>query len=262
MCLIERAQTGDRDARNKLVEENTGLVHHIVKRFQGRGYDREDLFQIGCIGLIKAIDHFDASYDVKLSTYAVPMITGEIKRFLRDDGMIKVSRSIKENGWKIKRATDRLTQEYGRMATVEEIAAATELSVEEIVLALEAVVEVDSIDRTIYEGEGKEISMIDRIVKPKDCSIGQVAGVKEGGFLSEAGHGIIDIEKEQLLNRMLLEQLLDSLDGKEREMIECRYFQNMTQNQVAKRLNMSQVQVSRMEKKILVTMRKRAGLTE
>lgn len=151
MELLRRAHTGDKEARDQLVEENLGLVWSVVKRFAGRGYDREDLFQIGCIGLMKAIDHFDLDYQVKLSTYAVPMIAGEIKRFLRDDGMIKVSRSMRENGWKIKRASEKLSQELGRSATVDEIAAATELTVEEIVLATEAGFEVDSLDRRVYE---------------------------------------------------------------------------------------------------------------
>ena len=111
MELLKKARAGDREARNQLVEENVGLVWSIVKRFTGRGYDKEDIFQIGCIGLIKAIDHFNLQYQVKFSTYAVPMITGEIKRFLRDDGMIKVSRTLKENGWKIKKAAEALNQE-------------------------------------------------------------------------------------------------------------------------------------------------------
>lgn len=256
MCLIEKAQAGDKAARNRLVEENTGLVHHIVKRFLARGYDREDLFQIGCIGLIKAIDNFDSSYHVKLSTYAIPVITGEIKRFLRDDGMIKVSRSIKENSWKIKKATEQLTQQYGRNATVEELAAATELTVEEIVLAMEAVTEVDSIDRTIYEGEGKEITMLEQVVKQSENGIGQITGADR----KNCGTAVMDIEKEQLLNHMFLQQLLEELPQKEQSIIRYRYFQNMTQQQVAEKLNMSQVQVSRMEKKILLSMRKRSEI--
>ena len=123
--LIERSQAGDKEARETLIEENLGLVRHIVKRFVGRGYDMEDLFQIGCIGLMKAIDKFDLKYEVRFSTYAVPMIQGEIKRFLRDDGMVKVSRTLKENGWKVKQAAERLSQEYGREATLQELTEAT-----------------------------------------------------------------------------------------------------------------------------------------
>ena len=118
--LIERSHAGDKEAREVLIENNLGLVHHIVKRFVGRGYDPEDLFQIGCIGLMKAIDKFDLQFDVKFSTYAVPMISGEIKRFLRDDGMVKVSRSVKENGWKITQARDRMQYILGREPTLQE----------------------------------------------------------------------------------------------------------------------------------------------
>lgn len=123
--LIARSQAGDKAAREALIEKNLGLVHHIVRRFLGRGYDAEDLFQIGAIGLMKAIDKFDLAYDVKFSTYAVPMISGEIKRFLRDDGIVKVSRTLKENGWKIRQAAEQIYHERGRDATLEEIAEAT-----------------------------------------------------------------------------------------------------------------------------------------
>ena len=120
--LIERSQAGDKEARERLIEENLGLVRHIVKRFIGRGYDAEDLFQIGCIGLIKAIDKFDLQFEVRFSTYAVPMIQGEIKRFLRDDGMVKVSRTLKENGFKVRQTTQKLLQELGIDPTMQEIA--------------------------------------------------------------------------------------------------------------------------------------------
>ena len=126
-ALIARSQAGDKKAREILVENNLGLVHHIVKRFLGRGIDAEDLFQIGSIGLMKAIDKFDLSYDVRFSTYAVPMIQGEIKRFLRDDGMVKVSRTLKENGWKVRQSMERLSQKLGREATMDELSKAEEL---------------------------------------------------------------------------------------------------------------------------------------
>lgn len=235
MELLKKARAGDREARNQVVEENVGLVWNIVKRFVGRGYEKEDIFQIGCIGLIKAIDHFDMNYNVKFSTYAVPMITGEIKRFLRDDGMIKVSRTLKENGWKIKTAADHLSQELGRNATIQEIAAATELTQEEIVLAMEANSEVDSIYKTVYQSEGKDISMIDQI--PDSMQ---------------------DTKKEQVLDHMLLEYLMGQLNEKERKLIQYRYYHDMTQSQVAKCMGISQVQVSRLEKKILKGMRMQA----
>ena len=152
--LFDRIQKGDTDAREKFIKGNLRLVLSIIQRFSNTGENIDDLFQIGCIGLIKAIDRFDVQFQVKFSTYAVPMITGEIKRFLRDDGMIKVSRTLKENGWKIHQAGERLHHELGRSATVDEIAAATELEREEIVMALEANREVGTIDRMLYQESG------------------------------------------------------------------------------------------------------------
>lgn len=228
--LLMQARAGDRGAREVLVEKNLGLVHHIVKRFQGRGHDMEDLFQIGSIGLMKAIDKFDLSYEVKFSTYAVPMIAGEIKRFLRDDGMVKVSRSLKENGYKIRQATDQLQQMLGREATLAEIQEMTGLSEEDIVLAMEANVEVESIYKAVYQSDGNEICMVDRLPSGRD-------------------------ENEEVLNHMLLQQLLAVLAEDEKQLIILRYFQNKTQTEVAKQLGISQVQVSRLEKRILLRMR-------
>ena len=142
--LIGKSQSGDKEAREVLIEKNLGLVHHIVKRFLGRGYDPEDLFQIGVIGLMKAIDKFDLKLEVRFSTYAVPMITGEIKRFLRDDGILKVSRSLKENCGRIYQAKEKLEKELGREPGLDEIAAEVELSLEEVILALESTAEVES----------------------------------------------------------------------------------------------------------------------
>lgn len=229
--LISQAQKGDKQVRNTLIEENLGLVHHIVKRFLNRGYDAEELFQIGCIGLMKAIDHFDTNYDVKFSTYAVPLIMGEIKRFLRDNGIIKVSRTLKENAWKIKNAQRDLAGPGGREVTIDEIAAETGLTVEEIVLAQEADVEVESLSKVVYQGDGSEISLGDRIADEKD-------------------------EHEVLLNHLFLEQLLQALSEDERYLIKLRYFDNVTQTETAKALGISQVQVSRLEKKILEKMKK------
>ena len=250
--LIERSQAGDKEARERLIEENLGLVRHIVKRFVGRGYDMEDLFQIGCIGLMKAIDKFDLKYEVRFSTYAVPMIQGEIKRFLRDDGMVKVSRTLKENGWKVKQAAERLSQEYGREATLQELTEATGLSEEDIVMALDANVEVESIYKSVYQSDGNEIYLVDQVVSGNGgtgCS---------GMGQSASGSGTCeDAEKEKVLNHMLLEQLLGGLDDKERELIRMRYFQDKTQVEVAKHMGISQVQVSRMEKRILLQLREK-----
>lgn len=230
--LIRKAQEGDKVAREQVINENVGLVWSIVKRFLGRGQEADDLFQIGVIGLMKAVDKFDLSYDVMFSTYAVPMIAGEIKRFLRDNNsLIKMSRSVKENGWKIKVAKEKLSYELGRDATMEELAAATELSLEDVITALEANSEVESIYKTVYQGEGNEIYLLDRIPEEKN-------------------------ETEQLINRMTVEQLLDSLSEEERTLITSRYFEDKTQVETAGILGISQVQVSRLEKKILLKMRK------
>lgn len=230
--LLELAHSGDKAARDLLVQNNMGLVWSIVRRFGNRGYDLEDLFQIGSIGLMKAIDKFDTSFDVKFSTYAVPMITGEIKRFLRDDGMIKVSRSLKENGAKIKQAREKLQAKLGKDPSLQELTEETGIEREEIVMALEANGEVESIYKTYAPEDGKESCLADRLPQEKD------------------GH-------ERLLNHMLLEQLLGELGELEQKLIHLRYFEDRTQMQVAEELGISQVQVSRMEKKILLSMRKK-----
>lgn len=233
--LILRAHNGDKAARDKLVLENIGLVYSVSRRFSGRGYELEDINQIGTIGLIKAIDKFDDSFDVRFSTYAVPMIAGEIKRFLRDDGMLKVSRSLKENGYRIKKASDELVSQNGREATIEELAAATELSVEDVVMALEANTDVESIYRTIYQNDGNEVYLVDKLSGSSGDTVkDEFAGAQE-----------------QLLNSILLEQLLAELDELEGKLIMLRYFKEMTQTQVADKLGISQVQVSRLEKKYL-----------
>lgn len=247
--LIARSQAGEKDAREVLIEKNLGLVHHIVKRFANRGYDMEDLFQIGTIGLMKAIDKFDLSLGLKFSTYAVPMITGEIKRFLRDDGMVKVSRTIKENGLKAGFARQKLQGVLGREPTIQEIAEETGLDREEIVLAMEASIEVESIYSAVYQDDGSEVYLVDKVVRGARGSVGSSM---LGSCDSE------DSEKEELLNRMLLKQLLDSLEPDQRELICMRYFQNKTQTEIAAALGISQVQVSRMEKKILLRLRELA----
>ncbi len=241
--LIAKSQSGDKEAREVLIEKNLGLVHHIVRRFAGRGYETEDLFQVGVIGLIKAIDKFDLRLGVKFSTYAVPMITGEIKRFLRDDGPIKVSRSIKENALKVRVVRQRLQSGLGREPTLREIAEQAALSEEEIVLAMEATMEVESIYAAVYQEDGSELFLVDRVAADARSGLGSIVG--------EA----VDYEKEELLNHMLLTQLLDELSERERQLIQMRYFQNRTQVEVAAVLGISQVQVSRLEKKILLRMR-------
>ena len=248
--LIARSQAGEKDAREVLIEKNLGLVHHIVRRFSGRGYDPEDLFQIGTIGLMKAIDKFDLKLGLQFSTYAVPMITGEIKRCLRDDGPVKISRTIKENGLKVKLARQKLQAREGREPTLQEIMAETGLSSEDAVMAMEASIEVESIYSAVYQDDGSEVYLVDKVVRGANSSVGSsMVGV----FDSE------DTEKEQLLNHMLLKQLLETLEPSERKLISMRYFQNKTQMEIAGILGISQVQVSRLEKKILLRLRERAG---
>lgn len=248
--LIAKSQAGDKGAREVLIEKNLGLVHHIVRRFIGRGHEPEDLFQIGTIGLMKAIDKFDLSQGVCFSTYAVPMITGEIKRFLRDDGLLKVSRTIKENGYKVRSARQHLQSSLKREPTLQEIAKEAALTEEEIVLAMEAGAEVESIYSAVYQDDGSEMYLVDRVVQKSSGCVGSSMRNCSG---SE------DEEKEKLLDRMLLSELLASLDKADRELIYMRYFQNKTQTEIAGILGISQVQVSRMEKKILLRMRERAG---
>ena len=254
--LMERLQEGDKEARKVLIEKNLGLVHHIVKRFLGRGVEAEDLFQIGTIGLMKAIDKFDLSFQVKFSTYAVPLISGEIKRFLRDDGMVKVSRSLKENGWKINRVIEQKKRESGNDITLQELAEETGLTQEEIVMAMEANIHVESIYKSVYQSDGSEIYLVDLVVAAgSGNSLGVEAGNGRDKKTTLSGT-IEDREKEKVLNHMLLEQLLNGLGDSERKLIKMRYFENMTQVQVARILGISQVQVSRTEKKILQGMRK------
>lgn len=249
--LIERSQAGDKQAREVLIENNLGLVHHIVRRFAGRGHDMEDLFQIGTIGLMKAIDKFDLSVGVKFSTYAVPMITGEIKRFLRDDGPVKVSRTIKENGLKVRMARQRLQVTLKREPTMQELVKEAALTEEDIVLAMEAAVEVESLYSAVYQDDGSEMYLVDKVIQGERGCVGS-------SMSNSAGIGP-DTEKDKLLDRMLLTQLLEGLEVNERELICMRYFQNKTQTEIAAVLGISQVQVSRLEKKILLRMRERAG---
>lgn len=165
MKLINMAHAGDKAARDQLVMDNVGLIWSIVRRFSGRGYEMEDLFQIGSIGLIKAIDKFDTGFDVKFSTYAVPMITGEIKRFLRDDGMLKVSRSIKELGVKVRAAREEMTYSLGREPTIEEIAGRLGTSREEVAASLEAAAEVESLYRPADSGDENSTYLMDRLAQ-------------------------------------------------------------------------------------------------
>ena len=229
-ALMEASHQGDKAARELLVEENLGLVFSVAKRFLGRGCEMEDLIQIGSIGLLKAIDKFDQSYEVKFSTYAVPLIAGEIKRFLRDDGLIKVSRSLKEMAALICQTRERMEKTLGREPSLKELQSELQVPREEMMLALEACSDVESIYKPIYEGDGAAVLLMDRLEERENAN-------------------------ERLLNRMLLEQLLKKLEGREQKLIDLRYFMDKTQMETARELGMTQVQVSRLEKKILKKMR-------
>lgn len=228
--LIKLAQNGDKNALETIVETNSGLIWSVVRRFLNRGYDSDDLFQIGSIGLLKCIKKFDVNYEVKFSTYAVPMIMGEIKRFLRDDGIIKVSRPLKEMATKAKYMKDVITKEKNEEPTINEIAVALDVSVEDLVLALEADREVESLYSTVYQNDGKSVYLIDKLELKGDNS-------------------------EKIVDNIVLKQVIDSLEEREREIILLRYFKDKTQNEVAKIIGVSQVQISRIEKKILSKIR-------
>lgn len=222
--LIKMSQSGDHDARDRLVQKNMRLVWSVVQRFINRGYEPDDLFQIGCIGLLKSVDKFDLSYDVRFSTYAVPMIIGEIQRFIRDDGAVKVSRSLKETGIKVRKKKDELSKSFGRNPTVSELADALDLSPEDIVLSQEAIRAPSSIHETVFENDGDPITILDQIS---------------------------DNESSKWFDKMVVREAVEQLSDREKLIVYLRYFKDQTQTEVAERLGISQVQVSRLEKKIL-----------
>lgn len=226
---IIKAQNKSEEALTNLVEKNSGLVWSIVKRFSGRGHSTEDLYQIGCIGLIKAIQRFDANYNAKLSTYAVPYIIGEIKRFIRDDGPIKVSRSIKELAMKIIELQRENLNKTGKELQINELAKRLGIEKENIVVAMDAIKRPESIDEEIYDEVGGE-TKVSRISTNKD-------------------------ETEKTINKLCVQELIEELNEDEKQIILLRYYKGKTQSEVAQRLKISQVQVSRIEKKTLLKMR-------
>ncbi|MFZ5352462.1 MAG: RNA polymerase sporulation sigma factor SigF [Bacillota bacterium] len=227
---ISRAQNGDSEAENFLVENNIGLVRSVVKRFLNRGCEYDDLLQIGSIGLLKAIKKFDLSYNVRFSTYAIPMIIGEIKRFLRDDGIIKVSRNLKEIAHKANAAKEMLEKDYGREPTISELASELEISKEELVMALDSVHATQYLYDTIHQDDGSPIMLIDKLDNGED-------------------------EGVDIIDRIALKEMLSNLEAKERQIIMLRYFKDKTQCQVAEELGMSQVQISRIEKRIIAKLK-------
>ena len=224
--LIRQAQTGDRNASEVLVTENSGLIWSVARRFMGRGAEADDLYQLGCLGFLKAVDGFDLQYGTQFSTYAVPKIAGEIRRFLRDDGAVKVSRSLKEQAMTIKSARNHLATALGREPTILEISRQTGFTPEEIALAENATAATESIQR--------------------ECG--------DEGFSLE--NILTDTESEEkMVERIDLGQAISKLPEREAMVIKLRYFHSLTQERVAKVLQVSQVQVSRIEKKALLHLR-------
>ena len=233
MKIIEKAQNGSKEDMTKLLEDNNGLIWSIVRRFNGRGYEIEDLYQIGSIGFIKAIQRFDTSFEVRLSTYAVPYILGEIKRFIRDDGPIKVSRSIKELSIKILEVKKEYFNKTGEEISIKQISDILKLPKEEIVMAIESANPVDSIEEASYTDNktDKTVSIIDKLSTGED-------------------------EQTIISNKLTIRKLIEDLQERDREVIMLRFYKNKTQTQVSKILGISQVQVSRTERKILDNMKK------
>ena len=228
---IKRAQEGDKFELERLVKQNSGLIWSIVKRFSGRGFELEDLYQVGCVGFIKSIKRFDTSFEVKLSTYTVPYILGEIKRHIRDDGTIKVSRSIKELQAKIRQIQEDYQNTYKEEISIEEIAKKLKIAKEDVAIALEANNPIESIDGVYQSDKGdKAISLIEKIPAREN-------------------------EEEKITNRIALKEAIGKLPPQDRQIIMLRFYKEKTQTEVAKILGVSQVQVSRTERRILDKMK-------
>lgn len=223
--LLERIRRGDDDARTKMIEENLRLVEKIATFFKDRGYDREEIVQVGVIGLIKAVDKFDTSYNTRFSTYAYPVIEGEIKRFLRDDGAVKVSRTLKEIAVKGRKAEERLRRKLGREVTINEISNECEIEPEVLSEAFAALTPTRSLYESVYDSGNNEISLMDT--------------------LSD------NDSEEEMINRAMVSEILSVLDARERKIIVLRYFEGKSQKEIAECIGVSQVQVSRLEKKII-----------
>lgn len=230
MDLLRKAQKGDNEARERLINCNLKLIFNLIQRFSHRGYELEDLFQIGSIGLIKAIDKFDFSYGVKFSTYAVPMIIGEIRRFLRDDHPIKVPRSYKELAYKINRSREKLSIELKRDPTINEIATDIGVDTENVISALEALQTPTSIHDTLYQDDSDPIYILDQLPIEKDGNAGW-------------------------FEKITLNEVLDKLPERERKVLLMRFFEDKTQSQIAQVMNLSQVQISRIERAALHRLR-------
>lgn len=234
MDLLHKAQNGDEEARERLVNCNLKLIFNLIQRFSHRGYELEDLFQIGTIGLIKAIDKFDFSFGVKFSTYAVPMIIGEIRRFLRDDHPIKVPRSYKELVYKVNRSREKLAEALKRDPTINEIAADLGVDSEDIIIAIEAVQSPTSIHDTLYQDDSDPIYVLDQLPVDKETT-------------------------PDWFEKIALMEVLDKLPEREKHVLLLRFFEDKTQSEIAKSMNLSQVQISRIERAALHRLRQIMG---
>lgn len=229
--LIKKAQNGDEESKSILVQENSPLIKSVIKNFKNRGIEYEDLYQLGCMGFLKAIQNFDQSFNVKFSTYSVPMIAGEIKRFLRDNGIIKVSRSTKSLNMSINRFIDSYTNEHMHSPSMEEIAKHFELSEQEIVFAMESGKSPLSLNMVVGDDEGKDLILMDRIESEQSVEKG--------------------------MDKMMLYNIIKDLPPRDKKIIILRYFRDKTQSEIAVELGVSQVQVSRLESKILQTIKEK-----
>lgn len=230
--LIKYAKEGSKEALDKLIKNNLPLVSAISRKFLNRGYEYDDIFQIGCMGLVKAVNNFESKYNVKFSTYAVPMIMGEIKRFLRDDGLIKVSRSVKNTARQLHYDREKLVKKLNREPTIEELSKFSGVSTEEIVFATESTVNTQYLYDVVHQDDGSPVLLIDKISKTVD-------------------------EDTEVIDKIILKEAINNLDSKSRQIIILRYFKDKTQIQVAKLLGISQVQVSRIEKRVLKLMKEK-----
>lgn len=223
--FVKKAKAGDVEAKDKLIQGNFPLIKSIVKNYQNKGVEYDDLYQIGCVGFLKAINNFDESFDVKFSTYAVPMISGEIKRFLRDDGNIKISRAIKTLWLKIKNFIDEFEKKHNKEPTIEEISENLQCSPEDVVFAIDASKQIISLDAQVDESSNNSQIVLDRVVE--------------------------DDKSDVLIDKLLLKEAIISLPERERKIILLRYFRGKTQSEIALMLGVSQVQISRLETKII-----------
>ena len=230
--LLRRAIDSDKEALEILVERNSGLIWSIVRRFLNRGYDKDDLYQIGCIGLIKAIKKFDFNFNTEFSTYAVPVIMGEIKRFLRDDGIIKVSRNIRENAIKINHIREEFSKKNSREITVSELQEILNIDKEDILIALDSLKTTESLDVKVDASDNNSDYLIDKVCLNKN-------------------------EEEQKIDKIMVREFINNLEKRDRDVIIMRYYRGVTQSKIANMLGISQVQISRIEKRILESMRKK-----